>query len=216
MAYIYKITNKLNQKVYIGKTERDIETRWKEHCSHINVYPHIPLYRAIKKYGKENFTIEIIEECDAANIDNQEMYWINYYNSYQGEGYNCTGGGEGGIKPTPMEELNQIAIRYSQGERLDKLCKEFHHDYEKIRRELVEIKSITVNTQAGPMKNAKAIIAINPKTNEIVKEYVSISEASRELCKEGKNPRVVYNHIQAVLGKKNVRYGYQWALKEEE
>ena len=81
MAYIYKITNKLNQNVYIGKTERDIETRWKEHCSHVNVYPHIPLYRAIKKYGKENFIIEIIEECDAANIDNQEMYWINYYNT---------------------------------------------------------------------------------------------------------------------------------------
>ena len=63
------------------------------------------------------------------------------------------------------------------------------------------------------MKNAKAIVAIDPKTNEIFKEYASISEASRDLCKEGKNPRVVYNHIQAVIGKPNIRYGYKWKYK---
>lgn len=82
MAYIYKITNKVNNKVYIGKTERNIKIRWKEHCSHINVYPNIPLYRAIRKYGKDNFTIEIVEECETKTVDDREMYWINYYNTY--------------------------------------------------------------------------------------------------------------------------------------
>lgn len=214
MGYIYKITNKLNNKIYIGKTERDVQTRWKEHVRHSTIYPNIPLYRAILKYGEENFIIEIIEECSSQNIDNREIHWINYYNTYHGQGYNCTGGGEGGIKPAPQAEINEIAKRYLNGERLDLLCKEFHHDYEKIRKQLVEEKNITINTQAGPMKNAKAIVAINPKNGEIVKEYVSISEASRDLCKEGKNPRVVYNHIQAVLGKKNIRYGYKWDYKK--
>ena len=63
MAFIYKITNTVNNKIYIGKTERDIKTRWEEHLRHISIYPNIPLYRAMKKYGIEVFNVEQIEEC---------------------------------------------------------------------------------------------------------------------------------------------------------
>lgn len=210
MAYIYKITNIVNNKKYIGKTERDLDTRWQEHIRKAKKYPHIPLYAAINKYGKEQFTIEMIEQCSSEELDEREMYWINFYNTYHSHDYNCTGGGEGGIKPIPEEELNEIAYRYQNGERLDYLAKEYHHGYLQVREALQQRKNIVVNTQAGPMTHAKSIASLDPKTNEIIKIYSSISEASRDLCKEGKNPRVVYNHIQKVIGQPNVRYGYRW------
>ena len=56
MGFIYKITNNINQKSYIGKTERSIEVRYKEHLRHRN-YLNLPLYKAFNKYGIENFSI---------------------------------------------------------------------------------------------------------------------------------------------------------------
>ena len=112
MGYIYKITNHISNKCYVGKTERTIKERWQEHCRHINTYPNLPLYKAMLKYGVENFSIEVLEECNSNNIDDREIYWINYYNTYNGDGYNCTGGGEGGIKPIPESEILEIAKRY--------------------------------------------------------------------------------------------------------
>ena len=65
MAYIYQIKNKINDKIYIGKTLETIEKRWKEHCNDYlkDRTEKRPLYMAMKKYGIENFSIEIIEEC---------------------------------------------------------------------------------------------------------------------------------------------------------
>lgn len=214
MAYIYKITNKINNKIYIGKTERSIEERWKEHCSHIKVYPNIPLYRAISKYGKDNFSIEIIEECDNISIDEREIYWINYYNTYLGEGYNCTGGGEGGVKPIPEEELTIIAQRYQNGERLDHLCRDFHHRYPKVREALVAM-GIEIKTTAGPQSLRKRIAAINSKTKEIEYIFDSVAEAGNALHKPGTNPANTSKNIGSVIGKDNIRYGYQWILYNE-
>lgn len=94
MIGIYKIQNKLNNKVYIGQSN-DIERRFKEHCSYKrnkNSNKHT-IDRAICKYGKESFTYEIIEECPLEKLDEREIYWIQYYNSYE-KGYNCTKGGQ--------------------------------------------------------------------------------------------------------------------------
>ena len=57
MAFIYKITNLINNKCYIGKTERTIQERWREHLRHRNSLD-LPLSRALNKYGVENFQIE--------------------------------------------------------------------------------------------------------------------------------------------------------------
>ena len=66
MAYIYKITNDINNKIYIGKTNFSIEKRWKEHLKTYkreNIEKR-PLYNAMNKYGIEHFHIEQIEETD--------------------------------------------------------------------------------------------------------------------------------------------------------
>ena len=208
MAFIYKITNLINNKLYIGKTERTIEVRWKEHLRHTQTYPNIPLYRAINKYGKDNFTIEMIENCSNEIVNDREQYWIKFYNAYE-NGYNCTLGGEGSVLLLNPIELEEIASRYQQGERLDLLCKEFHHKYETIRQALVN-KGITINTNAGPMKLAKKIYAINPKTLQVEKEFSSISEASKEICEPGKSYKAIANHISKYKDTKTVSHGYLW------
>ena len=210
MGYIYKITNKINNKSYIGKTERSVQVRWKEHCRHIDALQHLPLYRTLKKYGLDNFTLETLEECKNEILDDREIYWINYYQSYGKMGYNCTGGGEGGIK-TYDEEIEIIAQRFLAGERLDLLCKEFQHGYNQVKDRLEKV-GITVNVNAGPQKLSKQIQAIDPNTNKVVAVYPSISEAARAICPEGHNPRAIANHISKQKNTCHICHGFIWKL----
>lgn len=96
MAYIYKIENDINDKIYVGKTNFSVEKRFKEHCidSKKNRKEKRPLYNAISKYGEDHFYISIIEECSSEEASEREKYWIKYYNSYN-DGYNATIGGDG-------------------------------------------------------------------------------------------------------------------------
>lgn len=94
MIGIYKITNKINNKVYIGQSI-DIEKRWRAHIyrSTKEEYQEY-LYQAIRKYGINKFDFSIIEECSSDQLDEREQYWIEYYDSYK-NGYNMTIGGNG-------------------------------------------------------------------------------------------------------------------------
>lgn len=211
MGYIYKITNTINGKIYIGKTERDIQTRWQEHLRHTkSLSNRLPLYRAISKYGKQNFTIEELEKCDNSILDEREIYWIKKYHSY-GQGYNCTAGGEGGIKDY-HEDIDEIISRYEAGERLDKLCKEYKHNYNSVKSK-IEARGIKIDTHAGPKKLSKKIMAIDPISKEIIATYESISAAARAICKPGKNPRAIGNHISKYKNTKTVSHGFLWKTK---
>lgn len=92
---IYKITNIVNKKCYIGQSI-DIENRWRQHKlqSSWRKQKEKALYRAFIKYGLENFVFEIIEECKRKDLDRREIYWIKKYNSCKC-GYNMTKGGQG-------------------------------------------------------------------------------------------------------------------------
>ena len=97
MVGIYKIQNLLNNKVYVGQSN-NILRRWKDHKTNaFNSNDHnynTHLYRSIRKYGLQNFSFEILEECSTSELDAREIYWISYYNSFF-EGYNLTMGGDG-------------------------------------------------------------------------------------------------------------------------
>lgn len=93
MGYIYKITNTINNKVYIGQTTQTVETRWKQH-QRSSLTKKYALYYAMRKYGIDNFKIETLEQCDNKELDEKEIEWIAFYNSYR-DGYNMTLGGSG-------------------------------------------------------------------------------------------------------------------------
>lgn len=92
---IYKITNKITNKNYIGKS-KDIEKRIKTHINSVSKRK-TTLYSAIQSYGWENFEWNIIELCSENELNDKEIYWINYYNSMSPNGYNMKNGGDGGI-----------------------------------------------------------------------------------------------------------------------
>ena len=91
MIGIYKIENKLNGKVYIGQSN-NIERRFQEHQTK-GTSSRIPVDIAIQKYGKENFTYEVIEETSIEKLNEAEKFWIQKFNSVE-DGYNCSIGGD--------------------------------------------------------------------------------------------------------------------------
>lgn len=116
---IYKITNKINEKSYIGQSV-DIYRRWKQHkkigrgLSEVKYQrnKNDPLYRAINKYGVDNFVFEIVEECKDELLDEREMYWIDYFNTttFHGNGYNQTLGGDSSNGHTQRRKVYQYDL----------------------------------------------------------------------------------------------------------
>lgn len=91
MVGIYAFKNNFNNKYYIGKSI-NIHKRYLQHKSDFKKKD-TKFYRAIRKYGFENFSFLILEECKKGNLNEREKYWIKHYNSYY-DGYNSTTGGE--------------------------------------------------------------------------------------------------------------------------
>lgn len=95
MACIYRITNLIDEKTYIGKTTKTIEHRWKVHVADSKRHKS-KLYNAMNKHGHENFIIEVFEEChpniSREKLNEREKYWIDVLEP----DYNMTKGGDGG------------------------------------------------------------------------------------------------------------------------
>lgn len=103
---IYKITNKINEKIYVGQSV-DIIDRWRRHKIAKDDYV---IHQAIRKYGVENFIFEIIEECSREELDDKEKYWIIQCESFSKNGYNMTPGGQGGAFPFNEKEVKQYSL----------------------------------------------------------------------------------------------------------
>ena len=106
MIGIYKITNLINGQSYIGQSV-DILKRWtREKTSAFNPSDasyEYPLSRALRKYGIENFSFEILEEISQDKLNERERYWISHFNTFY-NGYNQTLGGDSPITK-PKEHI---------------------------------------------------------------------------------------------------------------
>lgn len=94
---VYKITNKINGKCYIGKSI-DIKARFSDHKKPNNLKSHYKIYKAFAKYGIENFSFEILSKCPKEYLGKLEMFFIKHFDSVN-NGYNITQGGKGGFGP---------------------------------------------------------------------------------------------------------------------
>lgn len=97
MGIIYIIRCSKNNKVYVGKTSRLLETRWNEHVQAAMRGVSYPLYSAMRKYGIASFTITHLLDVSDEDLDNAERKTIVEYHSHisEGFGYNLTEGGDG-------------------------------------------------------------------------------------------------------------------------
>ena len=94
---IYKITNKITGKSYVGQTIEDLKVRWSKHYYAKSNCPY--LNRAIKKYGKDAFSVEEIGKyTNLEDLNNAEQYYIEWFNCMAPNGYNLSGGGLNGGK----------------------------------------------------------------------------------------------------------------------
>lgn len=123
-GWIYLISNNINNKKYIGQTSQTIKKRFGSHKSDARNGRDCALYRAMRKHGIDNFYVEEIECLYSASkddlckmLDEKEIYWIDYYNTYKGDGYNETFGGQIGFAnnpdkfvPVDMYSLNGVLL----------------------------------------------------------------------------------------------------------
>lgn len=107
---IYKITNRLNGKVYIGKTEATVESRWEDHVSNVEKGYSFHLTNAIRKYGVDAFDFTILDVAQSREeLNTKEIYFIALYQSNQRErGYNMTPGGDGRVGPHTGEAKEKM------------------------------------------------------------------------------------------------------------
>ena len=213
MPYIYKITNKINQKAYIGKTLGTIQKRWQEHLSDYK-RPRCekrPLYDAMNKYGIENFFIEEIEEVKNPNeLNEREIFWIEYFGTFK-DGYNATSGGDG----KSFVDYELIYNLFTQ----QKLCiAEIHrltgYDCGTIAKVLT-IYNITIEERLKRKdeKKSKPVLQIDKYSNEIIATFPSCCAAQTAMTHQQNGNG---SHISAVCsGKRKTAYGYKWKFIEE-
>lgn len=181
MGYIYKITNDINSKIYIGQTINTIEYRFRCHINEANQQNHQnKFHNALREIGPEHFKIELIEECDNDELNDRECYWIKYYDSVN-TGYNTTWGGscgkhynretilqlwEQGLNIMKISEKLGIdrgllaTILYSLGIPKNEITKR-HYEANRIQKKNRQISQIDINTGE--------IIKIWPMMSEIEK-----------------------------------------------
>lgn len=211
MPFIYKIVNKINGKCYIGKTMFTIQERWKEHCNDCQKdrYQNRPLYRAIRKYGIENFEISEVETCSDLILSERERYWINYYDTYR-NGYNATVDGDG----TQYVDYDLVVRIYELTHNQKETAKIVGIDIATVKN-ILNIRNVklasgnqVINKVCGKNIN---MFSLN---GEFIKSFSSETDAARYVLQTDDVKLIsgAVAHISSVCkGNRKTAYHYRWS-----
>lgn len=201
VAFIYKITNDVNGKVYIGKTNYSVEKRFKEHCrdARRRRCEKRPLYSAMRKYGVEHFKVEQLEEVPLEMAFDRERYWIEQYKSFH-NGYNATMGGDG----KNYVNYDKLVDLYNDGHSINEIHEITRRDILTIRKALnnVGITHDDIERNARD-KRKRPVAQIDVKTNRPLKVFKSYTDADKAI---GGNRNVV----KVCKGQAKTCKGYKW------
>ena len=217
MGYIYKITNLINNKVYIGQTFRSIEVRWQEHLRHgfntNNFEYNRHLYKSMRKYGKDSFVIEVIEQCDNHLMNDREKFWINFYNSTnENFGYNLTFGGEG----TLHINYEEIYKRYDAGESVGKIAREMRISRSNLTQILKGYQNYDKNVvwdraMKEASQNKGTPVSQYDLYGNFIKTFPSSKAAARSVAK------TTHANIRKVCKNKDgLSGGFQWRFANDD
>lgn len=212
--WIYKITNSINNKIYIGQSKNPIR-RYKEHILESKKENAIGLHAAIKKYGKDAFNIEIIEG-PIENYNEREKYWIKYYNSYL-DGYNLT---EGGEEPPVLKGQENCLTKFS-----DSIIIEIQKDllfsnmsYQDISNKYnISIGYIQKINNGEARKNEKLKYPLRNQPNKkkplekidlIIKQLINTNKSTEEIARENQIDSLMVYQINKGIRyqKENIEY----------
>ena len=196
---------------YVGNTSFNIDKRWKEHChdARRSRCANRPLYADIRKFGTNNFKIDVIEECEESIAPSREMYWIKTLDTFR-HGYNLTFGGKG----KPFVDYNKIIETYHKERSIKKTAKKIgvstdtvstilhenketipdRHEITKIHGQAKRVALLHSDMTIWMMFDtsldaAKWIMHSDPKLKSITSVKINITVA----CK--KNGGKAYNHF---------------------
>ena len=211
MGYIYKIINKINNKVYIGQTIFPLEERWYRHQIKAKLdKTNNKFYNAIKKYGIKNFYPEVIEECLEKDLDEKEKYWIKYYDSYN-NGYNSTLGGEG----TRLYSHNKILEKLKNNPSLCEVAKEMGCCVDTVRKVARKYSIKTLDGEIILQQHlGQKVGQFDKNTNKLLNTFTTVREAARWCFNNNYSTDKGCNgtHINQVCkGKRKTAYGFKWS-----
>lgn len=211
--YVYKLTNKINNKVYIGQTN-NIKRRIQEHKHDVKTKSHI--HRAIKKYGWESFSVEVLYY--GPEYDEEERKWVQYYDSTNKEkGYNITTGGISSLgEGNPAAKLTQREV-----DNVIELLKNTNKTCQQISQELnISLKNI-YNINSGVcwiQKDMKYPIRqlTNYLTEDIVNSiYDNLINTDLSYLEIANKWNVKSHMISSINnGKSHKKDGYKYPLRD--
>lgn len=192
---IYKISNDINNKLYIGKTLSTLEQRFKEHKDDHKKRrcEKRPLYAAMRKYGIEHFSIDLIEECELDELSQRECYWIEYYDTYH-KGYNATKGGDG----SQLYDYNLIINLYDKGYTGQEIINALGCDRQVVTNALrLAGKDATQNA----INKSSVPIAAYQLDGTFIQQFNSQSDAARWLIEQGIAKTTSIKHVGYAIGR---------------
>jgi len=152
---IYKITNSVNDKVYIGQTIHPLSYRFTNHLSDARNNRGYAIAAAIRKYGEENFRIDLIEECLESEMNNLEVKYISQYKSFSPKGYNLTKGGDDCWNRREPFDESEVISKFYELKSAVKVAKFYKTDIPKVTSIL---KSNNIHYGTGLSSESKDII----------------------------------------------------------
>ena len=204
-GFIYKITNKVNNKSYIGQTRYTVEFRWRQHQhKKDNTYFH----NAIHKYGIENFTVETLEECEVEDLNSREIFNIAKYDTFK-NGYNLTIGGDGNRRLLLDDKYDEIIELYLAGFSSNKIATLYKVDKASIVKIL---KSLGVKIRNNKLSiNHQEFLELvedyksGYSLRELAKRYDCSGPGLKEyLIKKGIDLREKYNILEDPTGQQKL------------
>lgn len=204
MGVIYKATNTINNKSYIGQTN-NLSRRKKEHlvaARQNKVEDYSIFHKSIRKYGEDSFVWSIVENCSDGEMNNRETYWIKELNTYIPNGYNMTYGGDDADallkwqqnNPDKMKENALNGLKYAQ---------KYHQENQE-----KHLQQLAIARKKGIEATKRKVRCID--LNIL---FDSLADAERWSLSD-KNPngkKASHQHISKVCrGQRNTAGGYCW------
>ena len=217
MACIYKITNTINNKVYIGETTRTMKARWQQHKSRVKMPEYTEyLYRAIRKYGIENFIIEELIQCADEDRFKIETEYITKYRSWVGfedcKGYNLALSQEG-VAPVIAQEIlncwNDGLTIVQISDRLHKNIKTISHS---LKNDGITQEQIYERRKQNAGKHSRKSIIQYTMNGDYVNQYESISAAAKAMNKT--SPSQIQKSCAGNISL--TAYGYVWQYEDDD
>lgn len=207
---VYKATSKTTGKVYVGITTNSLEYRKNQHKRAASEgQKNYHFYNAIQKYGFDDFVFEVIEDdiTDIKTLQDREVYWIKFYNSYE-EGYNSTRGGEGAV----VRDDELILKLFIEGLSVQEICEITGYNRNTIYRSFSANNLLEENKQRKNEKTRQRcsmpVLQYTLK-GDFIKEWPSATS----VVEGGFNQTAVSNVCRQ---EQLTAYGYIWKYKNDE